>query len=135
MIFKGRNVISIRHKSKVYNAITVLSLLIMALGLFGCSSHSGIQIITLSSRGVLDLDADHIVQIMRRAGFDDMQIVEYGEQVHDGLAQSGAVQIKIGRKVEAIFAVNGEDIYISTRLRGYFIYNINAGWITSGGAH
>ncbi len=124
--------ISIKHKSEVYHAITALSLLILALGLFGCS-HSGIQVIPLSSRGVLDLDASHIVEIMRRAGFSDMQIVEYGEQVHDGLAQSGAVQIKIGRKVEAIFAVNGNDIYISTRLRGYFIYNINAGWVTGGG--
>lgn len=121
--------ISNRHKSKICNAITALSLLILALGLFGCS-HSGIQVIPLSSRGVLDLEANHVVTIMRRAGFSDTQIVEYGEQVHDGLAQSGAVQIKIGRKVEAIFAVNGNDIYISTRLRGYFIYNIYSGWVT-----
>jgi len=120
----------IRNKSIVYHAITAISLLILALAVVGCTNFRGIQVIPLGSRGVLDLGADDVVEIMRASGFSDTQIVEYGTQVHDGLAQSGAVQIKIGRKVEAIFAVNGDDIYISTHLRGYFIYNIKTGWVT-----
>jgi len=120
------------NKSRVHHAITALSLLVLALTIVGCMSTRGIQVIPvpLGSRGTLDLSADDIVEIMSAAGFSDTQIIEYGTEVHDGLAQSGAVQIKMGRKVEAIFAVNGNDIYISTRLRGYFIYNINTGWVT-----
>lgn len=120
------------NKSRVHHAITALSLLVMALTIVGCMSTRGIQVIPLGSRGTLDLSADNIVEIMRAAGFSDAQIIEYGTEVHDGLAHSGAVQIKMGRKVEAIFAVNGNDIYISTRLRGYFIYNIDTGWVTGG---
>lgn len=119
------------NKSRVHHAITALSLLVLALTIVGCMSTRGIQVIPMGSRGVLDLSADDIVEIMQAAGFSDAQIIDYGTEVHDGLAQSGAVQIKMGRKVEAIFAVNGNDIYISTRLRGYFIYNINTGWVTS----
>ena len=118
------------NKSRVHHAITALSLLVLALTIVGCMSTRGIQVIPLGSRGVLDLSADDVVEIMQAAGFSDAQIIDYGTEVHDALAQSGAVQIKMGRKVEAIFAVNGNDIYISTRLRGYFIYNINTGWVT-----
>jgi hypothetical protein len=69
---------------------------------------------------------------MRRAGFSDRQILEYGTDLRNGLAESGAVQIKIGKKVEAVFAVNLSEsncVYISTRLRGNFIYDVDAGWI------
>jgi hypothetical protein len=31
--------------------------------------------------------------------------------------------------VEAGFAVRGDEIFISSRSRGYFIYNINTGWV------
>ncbi len=122
-----------RHKSRVYSAITALSLLILALAAVGCASSRGIQVIPLGSRSVLNLDADSVITIMRQAGFSNEQIIEYGTEVRDGLAQSGAVQIKVNRKVEAIFAVNGDDIYISTRLRGYFIYNVNTGWVAGDG--
>ena len=30
--------------------------------------------------------------------------------------------------LEAVFAANGDDVYIGTRLRGNFIYNMNTGW-------
>ena len=123
--------ISIRHKSIIYGAMT-LSLLILALGVGGCVRRGGIQVIPLNSRSVLDLSADDVVEIMRAAGFSDEQIIELGTEVHDALAQTGAVQIEINRKAEAIFAVKDEDIYISTRLRGLFIYNINTGWVTGG---
>ena len=126
-----KSVISIRHKSIIYGAMT-LSLLILALGVGGCVRRGGIQVIPLNSRSVLDLSADDVVEIMRAAGFSDEQIIELGTEVHDALAQTGAVQIEIGRKAEAIFAVKDEDIYISTRLRGLFIYNINTGWVTGG---
>jgi hypothetical protein len=45
------------------------------------------------------------------------------------------VQIKIGKKVEAVFAINlndGNNVFISTRLRGNFIYNVDSGWLGGG---
>jgi hypothetical protein len=86
----------------------------------------------LSNRNVLALTADDIVQVMRRAGFSDRQIMEYGTDIRNGLAESGAVQIKINNKVEAVFAINrenGDCVYTSTRLRGNFIYNVDTGWV------
>ncbi|OHB74669.1 MAG: hypothetical protein A2Z25_09315 [Planctomycetes bacterium RBG_16_55_9] len=107
-------------------------LLLLALGVMGCGARrSGIQVIPLSSRSVLELNADDVVRVMRRAGFSDQQIMEYGPDLRDGLAQSGAVQIKVGNKVEAVFAINldhGPCVYITTRLRGSFIYNVQTGW-------
>jgi hypothetical protein len=111
--------------------LTLLALL--ALGIGGCSrSSTGIRVIPLSNRSVLALSPDDVVEIMRRAGFSDRQILEYGTDLRNGLAESGAVQIKIGKKVEAVFAVNLSEsncVYISTRLRGNFIYDVDAGWI------
>ena len=108
-----------------------LALLITALSLVGCAyTMSEIEVIPLNSRSVLELSADNVVDIMRAAGFTDEQIIENGTAVRDGLAQTGAVEIKIHRRVEAIFAVKDQDVYISTQLRGLFIYNINTGWVT-----
>jgi len=131
----------IRYKpaSSSVAAITGLTLLLLlALGVIGCGSstrRSGIQIIPLSSRSVLELNADDVVRVMRRAGFSDKQIIDYGPDLRDGLAQSGAVQVKIGNKVEAVFAINldhGSCVYITTRLRGSFIYNVQTGWAGGG---
>jgi len=84
---------------------------------------------------VLALSPEDVVAVMRRAGFSDKQILEYGTDLRNGLAESGAVQIKIGKKIEVVFAVNlndGDCVYISTRLRGNFIYNVDSGWIGGG---
>ena len=131
----------IRYKpasSSVTASIGLTLLLLLALGVIGCggSSRSGIQVIPLSSRSVLELNADDVVWVMRRAGFSDQQILEYGPDLRDGLAQSGAVQIKVGNKVEAVFAINldhGPCVYITTRLRGSFIYNAQLGGWAGGG--
>jgi len=109
-----------------------LSLFIMALSLAGCAyTNSGIVVEPLNSQSVLNLSADNVVDIMRAAGFSDEQIIEHGMAVRNGLAQAGAVRIFVNGRVEAIFAVKDQDIYISTELRGLFIYNINTGWVTN----
>jgi hypothetical protein len=121
----------ISQKFKLSTAIW-LSLLVMALSLAGCAYTSGgIVIEPLHNRSVLNIGADNVVDIMRAAGFSDEQIIEHGTAVRDALAQTGAVQIHVNRRVEAIFAVKDQDIYISTGLRGLFIYNINTGWVTN----
>jgi hypothetical protein len=131
---KAKALQPIGYKSKTGRIATGLTLLLLlAAGIVGCTrSATGIQIVPLSNRNVFTLSADDIIQVMRRAGFSDRQILEYGPELRDGLAQSGAVQVRINKKVEAVFAVNqdqGDCVYISTRLRGNFIYNVSSGGV------
>ena len=114
--------------------VVLLLLMLLAFGLVGCAyQNTGIQVIPVSNRQVLALNADDVVQIMRRVGFSDNQIMQYGTDLRNGLAKSGAVEIRINKKVEAVFAINGDSVYISTRLRGNFIYNARTGWVGGGG--
>ena len=119
-------------------AIMLTLLALLALGAVGCARNSmGIRVIALSNRDVLDLSPNDVVELMRRAGFSDNQVLEYGTDLRNGLATSGAVQIKIGKKVEAVFAVNlsdGDCVFISTRLRGNFIYNVDTGCLRGSGS-
>ena len=89
---------------------------------------TSVQVIPKSNKDVLALSAEDVTQMLQKAGFSDSQLLEYITEVRDGLAKSGAVQIKIGNKVEAFFAVNlnqGNHVYVSTRKRGNFVYNVN----------
>ena len=113
--------------------------LVLLLPLFavGCSEQTkvnstGIRLSPLFNNEVASLGAYDIVQIMRRAGFSDEQILKHGKSMRNGLAQSGAVQLLVdnSKKVEATFAVHWPCVYISTRLRGTFVYDIRYGWIT-----
>jgi hypothetical protein len=115
----------VRHKI-INSGVFVTLLLLLTLG--GCM-RSGMQIIPIPNQEILVLNADEIVLILRASGFTDQQIQEYGWSVRDGLARSGAVRILIDNVVEAGFAVRGDEIFISSRSRGYFIYNINTGWV------
>ena len=128
----------IRYNSR-YSSVTIMLTLLalLAVGAVGCVRDSmGIRVVPMSNRSVLALSPDDVVEVMKRSGFSDNQILEYGTDLRNGLAESGAVQIKIGKKVEAVFAINlndGDYVYISTRLRGNFIYNVDSGWLGGGG--
>jgi len=124
----------IRYNSRISSVIILLTLLtLFALGIGGCArNNTGIRVIPLSNRSVLALSPDDVVEVMRRAGFSDRQVLEFGTDLRNGLAESGAVQIKIGKKVEAVFAIKLSEsncVYISTRLRGNFIYDVDSGWV------
>jgi len=111
-----------------------LLLMLLALGLGGCVGNRGFEIIPLNNQNVLTLSSDDIVRVMRRAGFSDNQILQYGEDLHIALAQYGAAQITINKKLVAVFAINGDDVYISSALFGKtqnFIYNTKTGWVGS----
>ena len=127
----------IRYNSRNSSLTIMLTLLaLLALGAVGCArNNTGIRVIAMSNRDVLALSPEDVVAVMRRAGFSDNQVLEYGTDLRNGLAESGAVQVKIGKKVEAVFAINlndGDCVYISTRLRGNFIYNVDTGWLGGG---
>lgn len=109
--------------------VNVVLLALLASGVVGCMSYDrGFEVVPVSNRNVISLSPDDVVQIMRRAGFSNDQILDLGTAVHNGMLSSGAVQIKLNNKVEVVFAANGDDVYIGTRLRGNFIYNVKTGW-------
>jgi hypothetical protein len=121
------------HGLKNFDVICIsLLMMLLALGLGGCTGNRGFEIFPLNNQNVLTLSSDDIVRVMRRAGFSDNQILQHGEDLHIALAQYGAAQIKIRRKLVAVFAINGDDVYISSALFGKtqnFIYNTKSGWV------
>ena len=104
-------------------------ILILALSIAGCAStdSSKLCIIPLNNKNTITLSADDVVQMMRQVGFSDKQILDLGTDMRDSLLCSGAAQFKINNKVEAIFAVNDGFVYIATRSRGTFVYNVKTG--------
>jgi len=114
--------------------VASLLLALLAFGVVSCAAHRGrgIEILPLRSKDVLTLSSDDIVRVMRQAGFSDGQILEYGTALHDALSREGAAQIRINKRLEAVFAINGDAVYISTRLRGNLIYNVKTGWVGGG---
>ncbi len=109
--------------------VASLLLTLLAFGVVSCAAHRGLNIVPLRNKNVLTLSSDDIVRVMRRAGFSDNHILEYGTDLHSALSREGAAQIKVRKNLEAIFAINGDAVYISTRLRGNFIYNVKTGWV------
>lgn len=94
---------------------------------------TGFKIIALSNQNVVALSADDVVQVMRRAGFSDEQILKLGTELRNALLYSGAAQVRLRDKVEAVFAVHGDYVFITTRLRGSFIYDAKKrGWVKLG---
>jgi hypothetical protein len=132
-VLKGdkRAVKPIIRKTRISGSGVIIVSLLLALLAFGVVScaQKGFEIIPLNHQEVLTLSSDDIVRVMRRAGFSDNQILEYGTDLHDALSRSGAAQVKISKKLQAVFAINGDSVYISTRLRGNFIYNVKTGWV------
>ncbi len=108
--------------------VASLLLALLAFGVVSCAQR-GFEVIPLSYQEVLTLSSDDIVRVMRQAGFSDGQVLEYGTALHDALSREGAAQIRIRKNPEAVFAINGDAVYISTRLRGNFIYNVKTGWV------
>jgi hypothetical protein len=113
-----------------------------ASGLTGCSHLSSfssgdsnrkqpseLEIVPLGNQDVIELGADDVVRVMRRAGFSDEQILELGPELRNGLAESGAAQVRLKDRVEVVFAVHGNYVFITTRLRGSFIYDVGKGWV------
>jgi len=123
----------ISHKSRNSGVIIAASLMLalLAFGVGSCAYNRGIEVVPLRYKDVLTLSSDDIVRVMRRAGFSDEKILEHGTNLHDALAHSGAAQIRINRRLEAVFAINGDSVYISSRPRGNFIYNVKTGWVGS----
>ena len=92
-----------------------------------------IQIMAQPSREVADLNPDDVVRIMRRIGFTDDQILEFGTDMHDALFSSGAARVIYGKETEALLSVKGMQVYIGSRSRGNFIYDLGRGQFVTPG--
>ncbi len=92
---------------------------------------SNIKVVPVPSQDVLSLSADEMVEILNRIGFTKSQIQEHAFPICEGLSKSGAVRIIIDDVVNAGLAIKGDEVFISTRDRGQFIYNITTGWVNT----
>ena len=107
------------------------------LSLLGCAlgvRHDDAKVIDarvapLSNRDVIALSADDVVKLMRQAGFSDERILDLGTDLRNALAASGAAQIEVEDRVEAIFAVRDKNLHVSSYRRGNFIFNTETGEI------
>lgn len=126
-----------KHILRYISETCIWLILIPALSTMGCAPSatsnplSEFRITPLNNKNTIALNANDIVQMMRRVGFSDEQILELGGRMRDSLLHSGAAQLKIGNNVEAIFAVNNNFVYVATRLRGSFIYDVEKSRIVS----
>jgi len=91
------------------------------------SNNSSIQVLPIGNRDVLDLSDDDVMKVLKKAGFSDDTISICVTEVRNGLAQTGAVQIKIDNEVELVCAIRIDDVHISSRQRGMYIYNVKTG--------
>jgi len=116
------------RKSPSYRSGLAVLLLLLMVSLLGCT-HVQTLVAPLANPQVVGLDADGIVRVMQRAGFSDEQILNLGTDLRNCLALKGAAQIRVANKTEAIFAVYGPCLHVSSRQTGSFIYNAARGEI------
>ena len=70
---------------------------------------------------------DDLAQAMLRAGFTRDEILQYGPGVGEALATSGAAQVRRGKVVAALFAVNNGQLIVTSLDRGTFVQPLTAG--------
>ncbi len=107
-------------------------LLLLCVGCAHAPSRYGTPetaIIPLPNNENVDLKAEDVAKIMRRAGFSDQQIIDLGPDLRNQMADTGAAEVKMNDKVEAIFAVKGPYVHGSSRRTGSFVYDYTIGEI------
>ena len=144
----------VRQRHTLRRAVVAIGLVALTLEAFGCKAkpvewaelgqgnqghrqqqrQARVRIEPQTNRDVADLSPNDVVQIMRRVGFTDDQILALGRNLRDALFQSGGARVMDGKEVEALIRVNGTQIYIGSRTRGNFIYDLGYGqFLTPGG--
>jgi hypothetical protein len=105
---------------RMLKRISCLLVILSAASLFGCAET---QVLPMSNRDVIDLDADDVVVMMDCAGFDRERIIEIGPDVRNALAATGAARALVKDRVEAVFTASETTVYVNSRLRGSFVYD------------
>lgn len=94
------------------------------IGAPGCSSPAKLDVSAFPNPDVAALTADDVVVVMRQAGFSDAEIVDVGPDLRNALATSGSAHIRSQDKTEAIFAIERSYLYVASRRRGSFVYDL-----------
>lgn len=113
-------------KARVLGFIVSAGLVALCVGVAGCAHQQrlvGGEVQPVPNNDLAALNADDIVLMMRRAGFSDDEILKYGPRVRNDIAVSGGSRVATHSIVAAIFAVHGENVYVSTQRAGTFRYN------------
>lgn len=79
------------------------------------------SVIPISVGDAVAVSAHDLAEAMLRAGFTREQILLDGPAVRNALATSGGAQVRSGKLVDALFAVHGDRLYVTSRLRGTFV--------------
>jgi hypothetical protein len=98
-----------------------------ALGGAGCAPEPPKPIVdAVAAPQQVELTPDDVVNVLRRAGFTNQEILEIGPQVRDAVAASGGVSITFNGKVQAILAAENGLLYITAAGRGTYMYRLDA---------
>jgi hypothetical protein len=81
------------------------------------------QVISMGNPDVAGLTADDVVVVLRRVGFSDDRILKLGTDLRNELARTGAAKIRADNRIEALFVVSGNYLYVTSYLRGSFVYD------------
>ena len=98
-----------------------------SLALSGCASIDRSVALTqqsvtpITAGDAAAISAHDLAEAMLRAGFTPEQILRDGPAVRNVLATSGGAQLRSGKLIEALFAVHGDRLYVTSRTRGTFV--------------
>jgi len=84
-------------------------------------------VVPFSNNSALALDGEDVVRVMEIAGFTPQQIWKLGADLRNALMQSGGAKMRLGKKqVEVIYAVRGDHVWIQSRTRNLFVYDVKS---------
>ena len=90
-------------------------------------SDTEFTVVPFSNSSAMVLDAEDIVHVMEIAGFTPPQIWKLGGDLRDALMQLGGAKMRMGKgRVEVIYAIQGDLVWITTRTRGLFVYDVKS---------
>ncbi len=67
-----------------------------------------------------------LAHVMLRAGFTSEEILEHGPGVAEALATSGAAQVRQGKAVSALMAIQSGQLIVTSLERGTFVVPLRA---------
>lgn len=109
------------------------ALLLVSLTAGGCQSTSkDLRVTAMSTSRTAALEAAQVVQVMRYAGFSDEQILESGTDVRNAISQAGGANIRIGDRTEALLAVEGQTLHVSSRSGGTQVISLQPATVHDG---
>ena len=106
------------------NAAAAIVMLAVFAALSGCAALP--TIVPLPNSDVADLSSDDVVRVMHRVGYDREQILERGVELRNAIALNGAARVVHSDRTETLLAVHNRCLYICSRTRGAFIYDLDA---------